>query len=136
MKKFNEFIKEERYPEHQPMEQKSANDVAAALGKAKTNAMINHKAFREYDSFDKAYKHGVSRSGFHEVHVFPYMHNIHKTEEGHIRPTTMLKFHFKAGGAVSQVHKFIRSEKPSEEEKQRHGTDWKFVKTYHKQERD
>lgn len=120
----------EGLPEPSPMQQKSAEDVSKALGKGKTNAMMKHKWMHDYHSYDKAYKHGVSRTQHHEVEVYPYMKSHHTTPEGHVRPTTMLRFHFKDSGHVAQVHKFVRDKEPSEHEKRHPGTGWKHVKSW------
>jgi hypothetical protein len=118
-------INEAKYPEHSPMAQKSVNDVKSALGAGKFNLMSNHKWFREYGSYEKAYKHGVTRAGFHEVEVYPYMKEVHTTSDGAVRPTTMLTFHF-SPTKVTQVHKFTRGlEKDAS---------WKHTKSWKKDE--
>lgn len=131
---FKEYLEEAKLPSPEPTTQKSFEAVSKALGKGKTSAMMKHKWFAEYSSWDKAYKHGVSKSNFHEVEVYPYMSSVHKTPEGNVRPTTMLRFHFADSGKVAQVHKFMRDKEPSEEEKRNPGSGWKHVKSWKKEE--
>jgi uncharacterized protein YodC (DUF2158 family) len=122
---FKDYLEEAKYPEHSPMTQKSVDDVKKALGAGKFNAMAKHKWFSEYGSYEKAYKHGVSRSGFHEVEVYPYMKDVHTTPEGAVRPTTMLTFHF-SPTKVTQVHKFTRGQEKD--------ASWKHAKSWKKDE--
>jgi len=117
-------------PQASELKQKSFADISAELGKGKTTALVKHKWFMDYSSYDKAYKHGVDRGQFHEVEVYPYMASVHKNEEGKVRPTTMLRFHFADAGKVSQVHKFIRDKEPGEEERRNPGTGWRYVKSW------
>lgn len=117
-------------PQPQPLQQKSFQDVAAALGKGKINAMLKHKWFTDYNHWEKAYKHGVTPTQFHEVEVYPYMTSVHKTDDNKIRPTTMLRFHFSDSGRINQIHKFIRNKEPSSEEKRDPGTGWRYVKSW------
>lgn len=117
---FKEYLEEAKLATPEPTSQKSFQDVSKALGKGKTNAMLKHKWFTEYGQWEKAYKHGVSSSNFHEVEVYPYMPSVHTTPEGNVRPTTMLRFHFSDKG-VTQIHKFMRDKDPK--------SDWKHVKS-------
>lgn len=117
-------------PQEQPLQQKSFQDVSAAIGKGKTTSMLKHKWFTNYQGYEKAYKHGVSPTQFHEVEVYPYMTSVHKTEDNKIRPTTMLRFHFSDSAKVNQVHKFTRSKEPSSEEKRDPGTGWRYVTSW------
>jgi uncharacterized protein YodC (DUF2158 family) len=121
MIKFKDYLDEAKYPEHSPMAQKSVDDVKKALGAGKFNSMAKHKWFSEYGSYEKAYKHGVSRAGFHEVEVYPYMKDVHTTPEGAVRPTTMLTFHF-SPTKVTQVHKFTRGQEKD--------ASWKHTKSW------
>lgn len=132
-KQYDEFCLAEAkraLPQPEALQQKSFQDVSAALGKGKTTAMLKHKWFTEYGSWDKAYKHGVNSTQFHEVEVYPYMSSVHKTAEGRVRPTTMLRFHFADSGKVNQVHKFIRDKEPSSEEQRHPGAGWRYVKSW------
>lgn len=122
---FKQHLEEAKLPEPSEMKQKSFEDVSKALGKGKTSAMIKHKWFADYSSYDKAYKHGVSKTNFHEVEVYPYMKSVHTTPQGSVRPDTMLRFHFADSGKVTQVHKFMRPKDSS---------DWKHVKSWKKAE--
>lgn len=117
---FKEYLEEAKLAAPEPSTQKSFADVSKALGKGKTNAMLKHKWYTEYGQGEKAYKHGVSSSNFHEVEVYPYMPSVHQTPEGKVRPTTMLRFHFSDKGVI-QVHKFMRDKDPK--------SDWKHVKS-------
>ena len=131
---FKQYIDEAKLSPPEPTKQKSFQDVSKDLGKGKTNAMLKHTWFTEYGTWEKAYKHGVSKTNFHEVEVYPYMSSVHKTPEGSIRPTTMLRFHFADSGKVTQVHKFIRNKEPGAEEKNNPGTGWIYVKSWKKEE--
>lgn len=123
---FREYLEEaSKYPDYSPTTQKSEADVKSALGTGKFNSMAKHKWLDEYRSYDMAYKHGVSRAGFHEVEVYPYMKDVHTTPEGAVRPTTMLQFHF-SPTKVTQVHKFVRG-------KEKDAT-WKHSKSWKKDE--
>lgn len=121
-------------PEPQPLEQKTFNELQAALGKTATNSLVKHPWYAEYGMYEKAYKHGVDGSNFHEVMVYPYMPDIHTTAEGKIRPTIMLQFSFSHRGKVIQVHKFIRDKEPSKEELRHPGSGWRLAKSWKNQE--
>ena len=133
---FKDYISEAKrpLPQQQPLQQKSFQDVSSAIGKGKTTAMIKHKWFTQYQGFEKAYKHGVGSTQFHEVEVYPYMTSIHKTDDNKIRPTTMLRFHFSDSAKVSQVHKFIRDKEPSAEEKRNPGGGWRYATSWKDEE--
>lgn len=100
-------------------------DLPSLLGKGAFNSLIKHPWMKEWSAYDHAWKHGVDRSGFHTVELYPYMRGVHTTPDGKVRPTTMLQFtisHFGASGKVIQARKYIRTSDPNSE--------WKFVKAW------
>ncbi|CAB4852721.1 unannotated protein [freshwater metagenome] len=118
------------------MTQCSAPDLQKLLGKGKMNAMIRHPWFQEYRNYEHAYKHGISRSGFTQVEVYPFFREVHTNANGKIRPTAMLQFTFSYGGfKVVQVEKYYRDKEPDENEKRLGpSAGWKHLKTWSKEE--
>lgn len=113
--------------------QVSGTDLPGLLGKGAFNSLIKHPWMSDWHAYKKAWKHGVSRSGFHTVEMYPYMEEVHSVEGG-IRPEHKLVFsisHFGPSGKVVQVQKWHRPKEPNEQEK-RHGPSagWKHVKSW------
>ena len=100
------------------MTQCSTSDLQRILGQGKFNAMIKSKWYTSYSGYEKAYKHGVTRSGFHTVEVYPYFSEIHTNANGKVRPVDMLKFTFTLSTSqLMSVDKYHRSKEPDENEK-------------------
>lgn len=128
---FKEYLTEAS-PAEKEITQVAEKDLVKILGKGKVNALAKHPWFKEYSNWEKAFRHGVSRAGFHIIEVLPYFGHTHTTAEGKIRPTTMLVFTFSYGGTkVIQVYKYIRDKDPTEDEK-KHGTraSWRIAKQW------
>lgn len=112
-------------------------DLPGLLGKGAFNSMVKHPWMKDWSSYEKAWKHGVSRAGFHTVEMYPYMKEVHAVAGG-IRPEHKLVFgvsHFGPSGKVVQVQKWYRPKEPNEAEK-RHGPSagWTHVKSWKKEE--
>ena len=130
MKTFKEFIRETY---EVPGRQIAEKELVAMLGKGKVKSLVTNPFFKEYSSYQKAFKHGVSPAGFPWVEVYFYFASVHKTADGKIRPQLMVKFVFGyTGWKIINAHKYLRSKVPGERELKwgpsagwEHHSDWK-----------
>lgn len=119
--------------DEKPLTQVSSAQLPSLLGKGAFNSMIKHPWMKDWTSYEQAWKHGVTRAGFHTVELYPYMRSVH-TVNGAIRPEYKIVFtisHFGTSGRVVQAEKWQRSKVPSDVEKS-HGPSaaWKHVKDW------
>jgi GNAT superfamily N-acetyltransferase len=130
------LVAEVKTQQEKEMTQCSAQDLQRALGRGKMNAMIRHPWFQEYRNYEHAFRHGVSRAGFHKVDMFPFFREAHTTPEGRIRPQIMLQFTFSYGGTkVVQVEKYYRDKEPDDNEKRLGpSAGWKHLKSWSEDE--
>lgn len=134
--KAKEFTNEAKAAVEKPLTQCSDQDLQKLLGKGKLGAMVRHPWFQEYRNYQHAYKHGVTRAGFHHVQVFSYFKEIHTTPEGKIRPLIMVDFmFFYSGTKVVQAYKYYREKEPDDNEKRMGpSAGWKHFKTWAEEE--
>lgn len=103
-----DYLAEAKLPDPFPNTLMDAKEVQSRLGARKWNAMIKHKWFTQYSSYQKFYKYSVSDANFQKVEVYPYFPDVHRTPEGKIRPDFMLQFDFGLSTSIINVHKFRR----------------------------
>lgn len=131
MKTFNQYLTEYESKEV-PGRQVSDKELIKILGKGKTKSLLNNPFFREYSSYERAYKYGVTKVGFQWVEVYFYFSSIHKKPDGKIRPEIMVRFEFSySGWSIINAHKHMRAKEPDEME-QRHGPSagWRYVTSW------
>lgn len=136
MIKFSEYLQEASKisTAEKPLTQVKATDLEGLIGKGAFNSLIKHPWMKDWSAYEKAWKHGVSRAGFHTVEMYPYMKEVHSVNGG-IRPEHKFVFgisHFGAVGKVVQVEKWYRPKEPNDNEKRfgpsagwTHVKDWK-----------
>ena len=132
MKTFKQFITETK---EVPGRQVSDQELVKILGKGKTNSLLSNPYFRDYSSYQKAYKYGVGPAGFPWVEAYFYFDHIHTKPDGKIRPEIMVRFEFShSGWKIYNAHKHMRDKEPNENEKKwgpsagwKHVSSWKKV---------
>jgi hypothetical protein len=132
MRSFKEYLAESQ---EVPARQVSDKELVEILGKGKVKSLLANPFFRDYSSYQKAYKYGVGPAGFPYVEAYFYFDHIHKTPEGKIRPEIMVKFVFAhSGWKIINAHKHTRAKVPGERELKwgssagwEHLSDWKRV---------
>ena len=134
MLKFKDYLTNISESNEVPGRQVSDKELVTLLGKGKTNSLLLNPFFRDYSSYQKAYKYGVDKVGFPWVEVYFYFDHIHKTPEGKIRPEIMVKFLFSySGWKIINAHKHVRSKEPNElEKKYGPSAGWNFVSSWKK----
>ena len=132
MQSFKDYLVESN---EVPGRQVSDKELSDLLGKGKVKSLMTNPYFKEYSSYQRAYKYGIDKIGFPWVEVYFYFDRIHTTAEGKIRPEIMVKFVFAhSGWKIINAHKHTRSKEPGEMEKKygpsagwKHMSDWKKV---------